>query len=214
MLNSRNRNRRKHSDFEENFEKIKQKKNGCDNQVRSWQNKPRFTAHQNEFKCKNCGYMVDLRREISGVNNRNHCPYCLWSLHVDLVKPGDRRASCKGRMEPVGLTVKHTLKRYGNEKPGELMIIHLCLTCGKHSINRISGDDTALKLMELFDRSRNIPKALSSQLAAEGILLLGPRDLTLVHSQLFGWQAILTEFREEAPSIIEVLNNSTHDQDQ
>ncbi len=138
--------------------------------------------------------MVSLNREVSGVNNRNHCPYCLWSRHLDQRKAGDRLSTCRGHMEPVGLTVKHTLKRYQAEKQGELMLIHRCAACGKLSINRIAGDDNTLLLNDLFLGSQRMPPQSAERLAAQGILPLGARDVTLVQSQLFGWQSILAEF--------------------
>jgi len=41
------------------------------------------------FTCKNCGRTVVPYD--SGSNHRNHCPNCLFSLHVD-DEPGDREA--------------------------------------------------------------------------------------------------------------------------
>jgi len=160
----------------------------------------RGSERKDEFKCTNCGLMVSLNREVSGVNNRNHCPYCLWSRHLDQRKAGDRLATCHSRMEPVGLTVKHTLKRYQAEKQGELMLIHRCAACGKFSINRIAGDDNTILLNDLFLRSQHMPLQLTEQLIRKGILPLEARDITLVQSQLFGWQSILAEFEgaEEA----------------
>jgi len=153
-----------------------------------------------DFRCKHCGQWVSTNSHLSGVQNRNHCPYCLWSRHLDQRKAGDRLATCHSRMEPIGLTVKHTLKRYQAEKQGELMLIHRCTACGKLSINRIAGDDNTIMLNDLFLRSQYLPTQLTKQLNAQGILPLGARDFTLVQSQLFGWQSILAEFEgaEEA----------------
>jgi hypothetical protein len=47
------------------------------------------------------------------VRNRNHCPYCLWSRCLDLFRAGDRLSACKAPMQPVGLALKHTRKKYG-----------------------------------------------------------------------------------------------------
>lgn len=33
--------------------------------------------------------------EGAGSNHRNHCPNCLYSLHVD-IEPGDRESECGG----------------------------------------------------------------------------------------------------------------------
>jgi DNA-directed RNA polymerase subunit RPC12/RpoP len=46
-----------------------------------------------EFFCLRCGVIVSSTYELSGVRNRNHCPYCLWSRHLDWRTPGDRLSS-------------------------------------------------------------------------------------------------------------------------
>jgi hypothetical protein len=65
------------------------------------------------FRCIHCRQYVSAARPLSGVGNRNHCPYCLHSRHLDWHRAGDRLAACKGSMQPVGLTFKHRSKRYG-----------------------------------------------------------------------------------------------------
>ena len=154
-----------------------------------------FLWIQQDFKCAQCGGYVSADRMLSGVNNRNHCPFCLWSRHVDLNTPGDRKAQCKSRMQPLGLTVKHTLKRYGIEKGGELMLIHRCTGCCKYSINRIAADDDSQVVYQLFHRSLELREETVSLLNEHGILLLGSGDLTIVYSQLYGWQSIYEEFQ-------------------
>lgn len=61
------------------------------------------------FTCLHCG------REVPplGVTDRDHCPYCLRSLHVDVV-PGDRASDCGGVLDPVGLELVagHPVLRY------------------------------------------------------------------------------------------------------
>jgi hypothetical protein len=147
------------------------------------------------FTCIQCGFPVSVERELSGVNNRNHCPRCLWSRHVDLNKAGDRKADCRSRMQPIGLTVKQTHKRYSQEPGGELILIHLCRGCGKISINRIAADDDVSTVYQLFNRSAEISIERKELLETQGITLLGRGDLTVVYSQLFGWQSILEEFK-------------------
>ena len=56
----------------------------------------RFSKNDSGFICAHCGKEV----EPLGFTSRNHCPFCLWSLHVD-VHPGDRANQCKGQMEPI-----------------------------------------------------------------------------------------------------------------
>ncbi|MEU5048884.1 RNHCP domain-containing protein [Streptomyces sp. NPDC021096] len=90
------------------------------------------------FRCAGC--RLDVPLTAPGTAHRNHCPNCLTSLHVDRRVPGDRAASCRGRMEALSLSVR---------PDGEWLIIHQCLPCGELSANRIAGDDNALALMRL-----------------------------------------------------------------
>ena len=60
------------------------------------------------------------------MTNRNHCPYCLSSQHLDN-EPGDRAAACGGVMKPISVWVR---------KNGEWAIIHRCRVCGVLSSNR------------------------------------------------------------------------------
>lgn len=57
------------------------------------------------FICKECGWLVVPGGAGSG--QRNHCPNCLYSVHLDN-KPGDRSSECHGRMEPIGVWVRKT----------------------------------------------------------------------------------------------------------
>lgn len=68
------------------------------------------------FVCKNCGAAVEPT-EHDGP--RNHCPFCLYSQHVD-VQPGDRRNPCRGMLKPVGVDVS------GNKG---YVIIYRCEKC-------------------------------------------------------------------------------------
>jgi hypothetical protein len=86
---------------------------------------------------------------FSGVQHRNHCPYCLWSRHLDHEKAGDRLSACKAGMRPIGLTYKRTRKKYGDQR-GEMMLVHLCLDCGKVSLNRVAADDDSEMLAILM----------------------------------------------------------------
>lgn len=57
------------------------------------------------FTCKRCGRLVVP--EGAGSDHRNHCPYCLCSVHLDNA-PGDREADCGALMEPIGVWVRKT----------------------------------------------------------------------------------------------------------
>ena len=89
------------------------------------------------FECKHCGRTVVP--EGAGSDHRNHCPYCLFSQHLDIT-PGDREADCGGVMEPIAVW---------GRKNGEWAIIHRCKVCGALSSNRIAADDNPMKLMSL-----------------------------------------------------------------
>ncbi len=138
------------------------------------------------FKCLNCLKQISTGKNI-GTTNRNHCPFCLWSKHVDEDFPGDRKASCQGLMKPVGLTFKlEGEDKWGKPKQGELMLIHQCVGCDKISINRIAGDDTPQKILEVLTISQNLDKKSQSKLANSQIKLLGSGDLEQIKQQLYG----------------------------
>ncbi len=90
------------------------------------------------FRCVGC--RLDVPFFAPGTAHRNHCPNCLTSLHVDGRIPGDRRATCRGRMVALSLSVR---------PDGEWMIIHSCLACDELSANRVAGDDNALVLLRI-----------------------------------------------------------------
>lgn len=87
------------------------------------------------FVCLQCGFHVPKAEKTC----RNHCPQCLYSLHVDDVIPGDRMNNCHGLMEPIGL--KQTSKGY--------MIIHRCQICGAIKNNQVLSDDVWERVIEL-----------------------------------------------------------------
>ena len=80
----------------------------------------RFSKNDNGFICAHCG------KEVLplGYTSRNHCPFCLWSLHVD-INPGDRACECRAPMEPVKVVT--------DPKKGYI-ILHRCTKC--HEIHR------------------------------------------------------------------------------
>jgi len=68
------------------------------------------------FTCRNCSNEV---LPLENGSYRNHCPFCLYSLHVD-VEPGDRASDCFGLMEPVSVA-------YNTQKGWQ--ILHRCVKC-------------------------------------------------------------------------------------
>lgn len=136
------------------------------------------------FTCLNCKQQVSVNIYFSGVRNRNHCPYCLYSRHVDLHKAGDRLADCKAKMRPIGLTLKQGRNKY--RQSGEVMLIHMCEGCGKRSINRIAADDLVERILTIFDQALELDEHMRSQLELEGIHLLGASERKLVEAALLG----------------------------
>ena len=139
-----------------------------------------------DFKCQHCSAYVSTSRLLAGVANRNHCPYCLWSRHLDLFEAGDRLAACKAPMRPVGLTMKNSRNKYARIGSSELMLVHLCTDCECISINRIAADDVPQAIMEVFEASRAAPNRLRQQGITDRINLLGDQSFEIVCQQLFG----------------------------
>jgi hypothetical protein len=148
--------------------------------------KKRFYPNQQDFTCRHCGNWVSVNPILSGVSNRNHCPYCLWSRHVDLFSAGDRLSACKGAMKPIGLTIKRQRKKYGNFLQGELMLIHSCTECGAVSINRLAADDDADRLWSVFEQSLDLDEEICRKLAEVGILLIEEEHRVLVSQRITG----------------------------
>lgn len=101
-------------------------------------------AEEAPFLCGHCGRRVPALP--SGGRHRNHCPYCLYSRHVDARETGDRASACGELMEPLG-----TFQR----RNGEYVLVHRCLGCGFERFNRIAADDDlplALSLPSLAPR--------------------------------------------------------------
>lgn len=87
-----------------------------------------------EFSCKNCGEMVKTLNYTA----RDHCPNCLFSLHVDIM-PGDRKNSCHSLLEPIGIEkFRDTYK-----------IIYKCTKCGKYHKNIMAIDDNMDLIIKL-----------------------------------------------------------------
>ncbi len=91
-----------------------------------------FRKMNNSFTCENCGLKVPPASKTS----RNHCPFCLYSKHVDIV-PGDRLEVCQGLMKPIDYDYKQ----------GEIIIVHRCVKCGKTGNNKSASDDQLDELL-------------------------------------------------------------------
>jgi DNA-directed RNA polymerase subunit RPC12/RpoP len=141
-------------------------------------------SQEDDFICSNCGSNIKADFAV-GTKNRNHCPKCLYSLHVDNI-PGDRKADCNSNMEPIGLTFKKEgLDKYGKEIQGEIMLIHKCGKCGKININRIAGDDDPDEILKIYNKSKDNIE-LKEKLKKEDINLLDISSSAEIKKQLFG----------------------------
>jgi hypothetical protein len=93
-------------------------------------------------------------------------------------------------MRPLGLTMKPGRNKYA-PGGGELMLVHLCVDCGRLSINRIAADDDVQTLMEIFAASFTLPVRTRDLLLASGIRLLDQQDVGNIRRQLLGINSIL-----------------------
>ena len=79
-----------------------------------------------EFICFNCNKKVLPLKYTA----RDHCPYCLFSRHVD-INPGDRLAKCNGALHPIG--IEQGKKGY--------KIVYRCAKCNAIRKNVVAKDD-------------------------------------------------------------------------
>jgi hypothetical protein len=100
-----------------------------------------FQKRTEFFACCQCG------AEVQGDGYTNHCPHCLWSLHVD-VYPGDRADDCRGPMQPIGI----------EKKNGEYRLVHQCMRCGQIRRNKAAKDDNFERLLALADLRNSVPQ--------------------------------------------------------
>ena len=77
------------------------------------------------FVCAFCNQHVIA---LTNGSFRNHCPFCLYSLHVDDCM-GDRQSDCFGLMKPTEI-VCHSKKGY--------QIKHECLKCDAKRVCKIA----------------------------------------------------------------------------
>ena len=86
----------------------------------------KFNMIDENFICENCGNEVSKL----GYTARDHCPYCLYSKHLD-VNPGDRENKCHGLMKPVAI------EKFKNS----YKIIYNCTKCNEIHKNIMAIDD-------------------------------------------------------------------------
>lgn len=87
-----------------------------------------------KFICENCHKQVEKLNYTA----RDHCPYCLYSKHVD-INPGDRQNTCQGLLKPISIEkFKSTYK-----------IIYKCQKCNQLHKNIMATDDNYNQIIEL-----------------------------------------------------------------
>ncbi|MBE7074949.1 MAG: RNHCP domain-containing protein [Clostridiales bacterium] len=101
-----------------------------------------FTKNDNGFTCQNCGKMVSPL----GYTSRDHCPFCLCSLHVDIT-PGDRQNSCMGIMKPFDL-------EYSQNKG--YVIVYKCSKCNKIHKNKVANDDDKILITKVANKTYKV----------------------------------------------------------
>lgn len=94
----------------------------------------KFNMIDDEFICEYCNKKVEKLKYTA----RDHCPYCLYSKHVD-INPGDRNNECKGLLVPISIEkFKDTYK-----------IIYKCNKCKQEHKNIIASDDNMDLIIDL-----------------------------------------------------------------
>lgn len=94
----------------------------------------KFNMIDESFICEHCGKNVSKLEYTA----RDHCPYCLYSKHVD-INPGDRANICKGLLKPIDIEkFKDTYK-----------IIYKCEKCNELHKNIIAVDDNMNEIIRI-----------------------------------------------------------------
>ncbi len=95
----------------------------------------KFFMIDEPFECMVC------HKQVAKLNYsaRDHCPYCLCSIHVDN-NPGDRANECHGILKPIGIDkYKDTYK-----------IVYQCSKCGTVKRNILAKDDDFDKVIAIM----------------------------------------------------------------
>lgn len=98
----------------------------------------KFKKKKEDFICKKCG------QKVSGTGYTNHCPFCLWSKHVDIY-PGDRASDCGGMMEPIGVELEKNVYH----------LILKCKKCGATKRNKVQEEDDFTKVIEIVKKQNS-----------------------------------------------------------
>ena len=98
----------------------------------------KFQKKQEDFICEKCG------QKVKGTGYTNHCPFCLWSKHVDNY-PGDRSNNCGGLMEPIGVDLEKDIYH----------LIFKCKNCGATKRNKVQKEDDFSKVVDIVKKQNS-----------------------------------------------------------
>lgn len=98
----------------------------------------RFKMIDENFECIVCQKKVDKLNYTA----RDHCPYCLSSIHVDN-NPGDRNCKCLGILKPIDIE---------KGKKDTFKIVYKCQKCGIIKRNKAAIDDDYDKILEIMSK--------------------------------------------------------------
>ena len=94
----------------------------------------KFNELDEGFICEKCEKKV----KPLIYSSRDHCPYCLYSKHVD-INPGDRNNECMGLLKPIEIEkFKDTYK-----------IVYKCEKCKEIHKNIIAKDDDMNEIIKI-----------------------------------------------------------------
>lgn len=96
----------------------------------------KFKMIDEDFRCIVCHKPV----KALGYSARDHCPYCLCSIHIDN-NPGDRLCHCLGVLKPIDVEMG---------KKDNLKIIYRCDKCGMIKKNKMAIDDNYDLLLQIM----------------------------------------------------------------
>lgn len=102
-------------------------------------NDKKFTMRDEGFVCLKC------KKEVLplGYTARDHCPFCLYSRHVDIF-PGDRKNPCRGLLKPIDI----------EKFRDSYKIIYQCEKCGEIHKNIMASDDDMAKIIALSQKEK------------------------------------------------------------
>lgn len=98
----------------------------------------KFTVRNESFSCYNCGKKVEPHESSS----RDHCPHCLFGLHVD-INPGDRANECKGNLKPIGIKISNKKEQ----------IVYKCKLCRSYVYCKSAPDDSRDVISKLYEKT-------------------------------------------------------------